>query len=81
MFIIIILPRTIDNASSFNKYSIRGAHTCPEPRINIVLSVGLMFEDLKEINLLADRKSLMYSNRSVNDPLLAIIAYTNVIYC
>lgn len=77
----IILPSTIINASSFNKYSIKGAHTCPEPRTNTVLSVGLMFEDLKEINLLADRKSLIYSNRSVSDPLLAIIAYMNVIYC
>jgi len=61
--------------SSFNRYSIKGAHTWPAPSTNILLPVLATLEDLNEAHLLVNRNSLMYSNRSVSDPLLAIIAY------
>lgn len=68
------IPSTINSVSSFNRYSIKGAQTCPDPSTSTVLPVCSTFEVFKEMNLLVNRKSLMYSNRSVSDPLLAIIA-------
>lgn len=60
--------------TSLNRYSIKGAHTWPEPRTSILLPALSTLEDLKEAHLLVNRSSLMYSNRSVSEPLLAIIA-------